>query len=506
MNNEYIKPQKVNGFHFWCQKVIPLVFDDSLSYYEVLCKLTHFMNEFAESLNQTIDGLEELQEYFESYKEEINIDFSAINDAIISINHRIDEIISGSGELPVLEVSLNEIATNELESSTDEALKEILNEMLTNNKITPVILKIALPNENTTNEGMTCILNTDTTWVNSINTLSTQRKISLKGVKNIAGGFDGTIIYQIELFAYPEYYTINENHRITEIHAFIQPRENTFIDTSGDNSLYTPTSQFQPVNKKYVDNLIGNSSSTYTIDIEDLSNLTSDNISDLVGYLRHCYKNEKPALLIINTAGASLIYSIYDFNTFLSNCEIDGTHSIQLKQYIYSDRDGNSYMSSPQMTYSIDTSFFDDARITDITYYDLGLWARTIALDGNDVIYNNVRYMYKTDRYFGSSFTFDASNPRGAVYNISCNYNDLPKFSDGWYPVDIKHFFYNQTTSIYEEGAGTWEYTLPSNDQDGCITGGYSLSGTSLTDGDVYNDVLLITWACIDENHYVSWL
>lgn len=37
--------------HFYCQKVIPLVYDDSLSYYEQLCKLTMKMNEVITQLN-----------------------------------------------------------------------------------------------------------------------------------------------------------------------------------------------------------------------------------------------------------------------------------------------------------------------------------------------------------------------------------------------------------------------------------------------------------------------
>lgn len=36
--------QPIASFRFWCQKVLPLVYDDSLSYYEVLCKLTDYMN------------------------------------------------------------------------------------------------------------------------------------------------------------------------------------------------------------------------------------------------------------------------------------------------------------------------------------------------------------------------------------------------------------------------------------------------------------------------------
>lgn len=31
-------------FTFWCQKVIPLVYDNSLSYYEVLCKVVEYLN------------------------------------------------------------------------------------------------------------------------------------------------------------------------------------------------------------------------------------------------------------------------------------------------------------------------------------------------------------------------------------------------------------------------------------------------------------------------------
>lgn len=40
---------------FNAHKVLPLVFDESLSYYEQLCKLTHTMNEMINVLNGTID-------------------------------------------------------------------------------------------------------------------------------------------------------------------------------------------------------------------------------------------------------------------------------------------------------------------------------------------------------------------------------------------------------------------------------------------------------------------
>lgn len=38
-------------FRFWCQKVLPAVYDDSLSYYELLCKVVNKLNESIENVN-----------------------------------------------------------------------------------------------------------------------------------------------------------------------------------------------------------------------------------------------------------------------------------------------------------------------------------------------------------------------------------------------------------------------------------------------------------------------
>ena len=35
-------------FKFWCFKVLPLVYDDSLSYYEILCKTVYYINKLIE--------------------------------------------------------------------------------------------------------------------------------------------------------------------------------------------------------------------------------------------------------------------------------------------------------------------------------------------------------------------------------------------------------------------------------------------------------------------------
>lgn len=47
----------IETFKFWCQKVLPLVYDDSLSYYEVLCKLKEKLNEVIGTVNDLESNL-----------------------------------------------------------------------------------------------------------------------------------------------------------------------------------------------------------------------------------------------------------------------------------------------------------------------------------------------------------------------------------------------------------------------------------------------------------------
>ena len=52
----YVRP-----FRFWCQKVLPLVYDDSLSYYEVLCKVVKYINDLIDSDKEIIKDIEGLR-------------------------------------------------------------------------------------------------------------------------------------------------------------------------------------------------------------------------------------------------------------------------------------------------------------------------------------------------------------------------------------------------------------------------------------------------------------
>lgn len=63
---------KLKHFRFWCQKVLPLVYDNSLSYYEVLCKVVDYLNNMITDVNNIIDDIEELQNELNVIQEWIN--------------------------------------------------------------------------------------------------------------------------------------------------------------------------------------------------------------------------------------------------------------------------------------------------------------------------------------------------------------------------------------------------------------------------------------------------
>ena len=80
-------------FRYWCQKVLPLVYDDSLSYYELLCKVVDYLNktmEDVETLHGDVDNLHkayvELQGYVNNY-------FSTL-DVQAEINNKLNDMAS----------------------------------------------------------------------------------------------------------------------------------------------------------------------------------------------------------------------------------------------------------------------------------------------------------------------------------------------------------------------------------------------------------------------------
>jgi len=97
---------KYQPFRFWCQKVLPLVYDDSLSYYELLCKVVGYLNNLITDTNQLITEYEELKNMIE------NFDFQD------EVNKKLDEMAEDG--------TLDALVTSAANSSFESLRRKIL--------------------------------------------------------------------------------------------------------------------------------------------------------------------------------------------------------------------------------------------------------------------------------------------------------------------------------------------------------------------------------------------
>lgn len=88
---------KIESFRFWCQKVLPLVYDESLSYYELLCKMTTYLNNTIQAVNENTADVAQMRQELNQFEEFINNYFDNL-DVQQEINNKLDAM-AASGEL-----------------------------------------------------------------------------------------------------------------------------------------------------------------------------------------------------------------------------------------------------------------------------------------------------------------------------------------------------------------------------------------------------------------------
>lgn len=107
-----------NKFRFYCQKILPLVYDNSLSYYEVLCKLGEYMAELSKSQDAVWDFVQGI--------DDVSKEWPAFKDSV-------QEILDGyqqeyQGDINNFENQFNEFKNN-INSDQSDFIKEVQNEM-----------------------------------------------------------------------------------------------------------------------------------------------------------------------------------------------------------------------------------------------------------------------------------------------------------------------------------------------------------------------------------------
>lgn len=82
-------------FRFWCQKVLPLVYDDSLSYYELLNKVVKYLNDVIEDVNALGTAFQELEDSLNHYVEDV-------------VEERLDQMVEDGSLDDIVEEVLND--------------------------------------------------------------------------------------------------------------------------------------------------------------------------------------------------------------------------------------------------------------------------------------------------------------------------------------------------------------------------------------------------------------
>lgn len=101
----------IRPFRFWCQKVLPLVYDDSLSYYELLNKVVDYINNMITDLSTMEDNIDILKDAYEQLEEYVN---GYLTDERMQelVNNKLDDMAE-AGELDILLNSLTHITVKD---------------------------------------------------------------------------------------------------------------------------------------------------------------------------------------------------------------------------------------------------------------------------------------------------------------------------------------------------------------------------------------------------------
>lgn len=104
----------IPSFKFWCQKVLPLVYDDSLSFYEVLCKLTEYINMMINN-----------QDFFEEQLKEYGLSISILQNDVNFLKQEMEKVKNGD-YLSLYIDSLKNYIDNNLQEMVSKIVKYVM--------------------------------------------------------------------------------------------------------------------------------------------------------------------------------------------------------------------------------------------------------------------------------------------------------------------------------------------------------------------------------------------
>ena len=89
----YVSVLKLHPLFFKCHKILPLVYDESLSYYEVLCKVAKSVNETIDAVNNLNDNVTDINGRVNQLTDKVNELAGEINGFEAEINAKFDALV-----------------------------------------------------------------------------------------------------------------------------------------------------------------------------------------------------------------------------------------------------------------------------------------------------------------------------------------------------------------------------------------------------------------------------
>lgn len=120
---------KPGAFRFWCQKVLPLVYDDSLSYYELLNKVVDYLNHLIEDNQTTIENIGSLLASYNQLRGYVNDYFDNL-DVQEEINTKLDDMAEDGSLSDLISAYLDPLIAAQnvritaFENSVNDSLEE----------------------------------------------------------------------------------------------------------------------------------------------------------------------------------------------------------------------------------------------------------------------------------------------------------------------------------------------------------------------------------------------
>ena len=93
--------EKQRVFRYWCQKILPAVYDDSLSYYELLNKVVQYLNDVISKHNEMVDAVNTNTE-----------DIALLKEAVSDLEAELEKVKNGDYVSLYLESIINWIDNN----------------------------------------------------------------------------------------------------------------------------------------------------------------------------------------------------------------------------------------------------------------------------------------------------------------------------------------------------------------------------------------------------------